>query len=78
MSLLKELKQLLLLVTLLIDWSSCDILRSGCLPGEKCQHQPHMYFAADDLEHQAVFPCERLGMGAFRIALESIFNRLRI
>lgn len=35
-----------------------------------------MYFAADDLEYQAVFPCERLGMGAFRIALESIFNRI--
>jgi len=24
---------------------------------------------------QAAFPSERLGMGAFRIALESIFNR---
>ncbi|CAI9296049.1 unnamed protein product [Lactuca saligna] len=64
-----------------VDWSRdiqvlCDILRSGGLPGEKCEHQPPMYFAADDLEYQAVFPCERLGMGAFRIALESIFNRI--
>nr|XP_043639412.1 uncharacterized protein YKR070W [Erigeron canadensis] len=64
-----------------VDWSRdiqvlCDILRSGGLPGEKSDHQPHMYFAADDLEYQAVFPSERLGMGAFRIALESIFNRI--
>ncbi|GKA96104.1 putative hydrolase family protein [Tanacetum coccineum] len=54
----------------------CDILRSGGLPGEKSEHQPDMYFAADDLEYQAVFPSERLGMGAFRIALESIFNSI--
>ncbi|KAM0009986.1 putative HAD-superfamily hydrolase, subfamily IIA, HAD superfamily [Helianthus debilis subsp. tardiflorus] len=64
-----------------VDWSRdiqvlCDILRSGGLPGEKSEHQPDMYFAADDLEYQAVFPSERLGMGAFRIALESIFNRI--
>ncbi|XP_076893581.1 mitochondrial hydrolase YKR070W-like [Bidens hawaiensis] len=64
-----------------VDWSRdiqvlCDILRSGGLPGEKSEHQPHMYFAADDLEYQAVFPSERLGMGAFRIALESIFNSI--
>ncbi|KAD2804937.1 hypothetical protein E3N88_38314 [Mikania micrantha] len=65
-----------------VDWGRdiqvlCDILRSGGLPGEKSEHQPHMYFAADDLEYQAVFSFERLGMGAFRIALESIFNRQR-
>ncbi|XP_071732870.1 mitochondrial hydrolase YKR070W-like [Rutidosis leptorrhynchoides] len=64
-----------------VDWSRdiqvlCDILRSGGLPGEKSEHQPDMYFAADDLEYQAVFPSERLGMGAFRIALESIFNKI--
>ncbi|GKB70265.1 putative hydrolase family protein [Tanacetum coccineum] len=64
-----------------VDWSRdiqvlCDILRSGGLPGEKSEHQPDMYFAADDLEYQAVFPSERLGMGAFRIALESIFNSI--
>ncbi|KVI04957.1 HAD-like domain-containing protein [Cynara cardunculus var. scolymus] len=64
-----------------VDWGRdiqvlCDILRSGGLPGERSQHQPHMYFAADDLEYQAAFPSERLGMGAFRIALESIFNRI--
>ncbi|KAL4575146.1 hypothetical protein LXL04_021988 [Taraxacum kok-saghyz] len=64
-----------------VEWSRdiqvlCDILRSGGLPGEKSDHQPHMYFAADDLEYQAVFPSERLGMGAFRIALESIFNSI--
>ncbi|KAL8257625.1 hypothetical protein R6Q59_029666 [Mikania micrantha] len=64
-----------------VDWGRdiqvlCDILRSGGLPGEKSENQPHMYFAADDLEYQAVFPFERLGMGAFRIALESIFNSI--
>ncbi|KAL8257613.1 hypothetical protein R6Q59_029654 [Mikania micrantha] len=64
-----------------VDWGRdiqvlCDILRSGGLPGEKSEHQPHMYFAADDLEYQAVFSFERLGMGAFRIALESIFNSI--
>ncbi|KAI3817703.1 hypothetical protein L1987_11501 [Smallanthus sonchifolius] len=64
-----------------VDWSRdiqvlCDILRSGGLPGEKSEHQPHMYFAADDLDYQAAFPSERLGMGAFRISLESIFNSI--
>ncbi|KAL8257677.1 hypothetical protein R6Q59_029718 [Mikania micrantha] len=64
-----------------VDWGRdiqvlCDILRSGGLPGDKSEHQPLMYFAADDLEYQAVFPFERLGMGAFRIALESIFNSI--
>lgn len=28
-----------------------------------------------DYSIQAAFPSERLGMGAFRIALESVFNR---
>ncbi|KAG6477387.1 hypothetical protein ZIOFF_066641 [Zingiber officinale] len=64
-----------------IDWGRdiqvlCDILRYGGLPGKGNGHQPPLYFAADDLEYQAAFPCERLGMGAFRIALESIYNRI--
>ncbi|XP_031251601.1 uncharacterized protein YKR070W-like [Pistacia vera] len=64
-----------------VDWSRdiqvlCDILRTGGLPGRETGHQPHLYFANDDLEYQATFPIERLGMGAFRIALESIFNRI--
>ncbi|KAI3965073.1 hypothetical protein MKX01_014004 [Papaver californicum] len=64
-----------------VDWSRdiqvlCDILRTGGLPGKEIEHQPPLYFAADDLEYQAAFPSERLGMGAFRIALESIFNRI--
>lgn len=64
-----------------VDWGRdiqvlCDILRSGGIPGRENGHQPPLYFAADDLEYQAAFPLERLGMGAFRIALESIFNRI--
>lgn len=35
-----------------------------------------MFFAADDLQYQAAFPSERLGIGAFRIALEGVFNRI--
>ncbi|KDP46146.1 hypothetical protein JCGZ_06657 [Jatropha curcas] len=54
----------------------CDVLRSGGLPGKDSRHQPPLYFAADDLEYQAAFSSQRLGMGAFRIALESIFNRI--
>ncbi|KAG1339156.1 hypothetical protein COCNU_04G014620 [Cocos nucifera] len=61
------------------DWGRdiqvlCDILRYGGLPGRDKGHQPPIYFASDDLEYQAAFPTERLGMGAFRIALEGIFN----
>uniref|UniRef100_A0A1J3DLE3 CDP-alcohol phosphatidyltransferase class-I family protein C22A12.08c n=2 Tax=Noccaea caerulescens TaxID=107243 RepID=A0A1J3DLE3_NOCCA len=64
-----------------VDWSRdiqvlCDILRTGGLPGKQIGPQPHLYFANDDLDYQAAFPTERLGMGAFRIALESIFNRI--
>ncbi|XP_059626710.1 uncharacterized protein YKR070W isoform X2 [Cornus florida] len=64
-----------------VDWSRdiqvlCDVLRTGGLPGREIAHQPPLYFASDDLEYQALFPSERLGMGAFRIALESIFNRI--
>ncbi|CAI9091027.1 OLC1v1025944C1 [Oldenlandia corymbosa var. corymbosa] len=67
-----------------VDWGRdiqvlCDILTSGGLPGGEIQeneHQPPLYFAADDLEYQASFPSERLGIGAFRIALESIFTRI--
>ncbi|XP_034218746.1 uncharacterized protein YKR070W isoform X2 [Prunus dulcis] len=65
-----------------VDWSRdiqvlCDILRTGGLPGREIGHQPHLYFAHDDLAYQAAFPTERFGMGAFRIALESIFNRTK-
>ncbi|KAJ8479818.1 hypothetical protein OPV22_023545 [Ensete ventricosum] len=64
-----------------VDWGRdiqvlCDILRCGGLPGKENGHQPPLFFAADDLEYQAVFPSERLGMGAFRIALESIYNSI--
>ncbi|XP_022964846.1 uncharacterized protein YKR070W [Cucurbita moschata] len=64
-----------------VDWSRdiqvlCDILRTGGLPGREFGHQPNLYFAHDDLEYQAAFPCERFGMGAFRIALESIYNKI--
>ncbi|XP_077213023.1 mitochondrial hydrolase YKR070W-like [Tasmannia lanceolata] len=64
-----------------VDWGRdiqvlCDVLRSGGIPAKENGHQPPLYFAADDLEYQAAFPSERLGMGAFRIALESVFNRI--
>lgn len=64
-----------------VDWGRdlqvlCDILSTGGLPGNGKGGQPPLYFAADDLEYQAAFPSERLGMGAFRIALESIFNQV--
>ncbi|EEF38500.1 hydrolase, putative [Ricinus communis] len=64
-----------------VDWGRdiqvlCDVLRSGGIPGQDKGHQPPLYFAAVDLEYQAAFPSQRLGMGAFRIALESIFNRI--
>ncbi|XP_062215974.1 mitochondrial hydrolase YKR070W [Phragmites australis] len=64
-----------------VDWGRdlqvlCDILSTGGLPGSEKGDQPPLYFAADDLEYQAAFPSERLGMGAFRIALESIFNQV--
>ncbi|XP_031486433.1 uncharacterized CDP-alcohol phosphatidyltransferase class-I family protein C22A12.08c isoform X2 [Nymphaea colorata] len=64
-----------------VDWGRdiqvlCDVLRSGGLPGRENSHQPPLFFANDDLEYQAVFPTNRLGMGAYRIALEAIFNRI--
>ncbi|OAY37909.1 uncharacterized protein YKR070W [Manihot esculenta] len=64
-----------------VDWSRdiqvmCDILRTGGLPGRELGHQPDLYFANDDLAYQATFPSERLGMGAFRIALGSVFNSI--
>ncbi|KAL6203133.1 hypothetical protein ACLB2K_026836 [Fragaria x ananassa] len=64
-----------------VDWGRdiqvlCDILRTGGLPGREIGHQPQLYFAHDDLAYQAAFPSERFGLGAFRIALESIFNRV--
>ncbi|KAG0498909.1 hypothetical protein HPP92_003600 [Vanilla planifolia] len=62
-----------------VDWGRdiqvlCDILSCGGLPGKEKGPQPALYLASDDLSYQAAFPSERLGMGAFRIALESIFN----
>ncbi|KAL2508535.1 hydrolase family protein/HAD-superfamily protein [Forsythia ovata] len=64
-----------------VDWSRdiqvlCDILSTGGLPGREIGSQPPLYLANDDLSYQGLFPTERLGMGAFRIALESIFNRI--
>ncbi|PIA38743.1 hypothetical protein AQUCO_02700149v1 [Aquilegia coerulea] len=64
-----------------VDWSRdiqvlCDILRYGGIPQRETRPQPPVYFASDDLEYQAAYPLNRLGMGAFRIALESIFNRI--
>lgn len=64
-----------------VDWSRdiqvlCDILRTGGLPGKEIAHQPPLFFANDDLAYQALFPSERLGMGAFRIAVESVFNAI--
>ncbi|KAK4375988.1 hypothetical protein RND71_006665 [Anisodus tanguticus] len=62
-----------------VDWSRdiqvlCDILRTGGLAGKEISHKPPLFFASDDLAYQALFPSERLGMGALRIALESVFN----
>ncbi|XVF05621.1 hypothetical protein REPUB_Repub05bG0188500 [Reevesia pubescens] len=64
-----------------VDWSRdiqvlCDILRTGGLPGSEEGPQLPLYFAHDDLKYQGAFPSERFGMGAFRIALESIFNSI--
>ncbi|KAI3724086.1 hypothetical protein L2E82_35851 [Cichorium intybus] len=78
---LEELVKAAFVVSDPVDWSRdfqvlYDILRSGGLLGEKCQHQPHMYFAADHLEYQLFFLMKVLAWGAFRIALESIFNKI--
>lgn len=64
-----------------VDWGRdiqvlCDILRAGGLPGGEPGCQPHLYFAHDDLKYQGAFPTERFGMGAFRIALQSVFNSI--
>ncbi|OMO67583.1 HAD-superfamily hydrolase, subfamily IIA, CECR5 [Corchorus capsularis] len=64
-----------------VDWSRdvqvlCDILRTGGLPGSEEGPQPPLFFAHDDLKYQGAFSSERFGMGAFRIALESIFNSI--
>ncbi|EPS60459.1 hypothetical protein M569_14342, partial [Genlisea aurea] len=64
-----------------VDWSRdiqilCDILSTGGLPGEEISKQPPLYFANDDLSYQGLFSKQRLGMGAFRIALESVYNRV--
>ncbi|XP_042510733.1 uncharacterized protein YKR070W isoform X2 [Macadamia integrifolia] len=79
---LSERVQAAFVVSDSVDWSRdiqvlCDILTTGGLPGtERSMHQQPLYFANDDLEYQAEFPSNRLGMGAFRIALEGIFNRI--
>ncbi|KAL3750883.1 hypothetical protein ACJRO7_011810 [Eucalyptus globulus] len=59
-----------------IDQNSTSnmIGKTGWLPGREAG--PHLSFANNDLEYQATFPAERLGMGAFRIALEAIYNRI--
>ncbi|KAL3701342.1 hypothetical protein R1sor_019364 [Riccia sorocarpa] len=57
----------------------CDVLRTGGRPGRDVVHsqpQPPLFFAADDMDYQSTFPVPRLGMGAFRVGLESIYNRL--
>ncbi|RAL47599.1 hypothetical protein DM860_011337 [Cuscuta australis] len=54
----------------------CDILRTRGQPRREIAHQPPIFFASDDLAYQALFPSERLGMGAFRAALESVFNSI--
>ncbi|MED6182543.1 hypothetical protein PIB30_029295 [Stylosanthes scabra] len=61
---------------LLFLMGGSEIMTIMCLPGRNIGPQPHLYFANDDLEYQTAFPSERLGMGAFRIALESIFNSI--
>ncbi|KAF8051699.1 hypothetical protein N665_1682s0004 [Sinapis alba] len=80
-SVVSERVQAAFIVSDPVDWSRdiqvlCDILRTGGLPGKEIGSQPHLYFANDDLDYQTKFPTERLGMGAFRIALQSIFNRI--
>ncbi len=54
------------------------MLRSGGLPGkaESESPQPPLFFAADDLEYQAKFPVTRFGMGAFRLALETLYKEV--
>ncbi|CAH9088079.1 unnamed protein product [Cuscuta epithymum] len=76
-----ERVQAVFIVSDSIDWCRdiqvlCDILRTGGLPGREVAHQPPIFFANDDLAYQALFPSERLGMGAFRVALESIYNSI--
>ncbi|XP_024399135.1 mitochondrial hydrolase YKR070W [Physcomitrium patens] len=66
-----------------VDWSRdiqvlCDVLRAGGYPGKLDSQlpQPSLYFAADDFEYSTKFPVPRFGMGAFRIALESLYVKL--
>ncbi|KAH6811006.1 hydrolase family protein / HAD-superfamily protein [Perilla frutescens var. frutescens] len=76
-----ERVQAVFIVSDSVDWSRdiqvlCDILSTGGVPGREISSQPPLYFATDDLCYQGLFPTERLGMGAFKIALESIYNRV--
>ncbi|KAG0598629.1 hypothetical protein M758_12G089100 [Ceratodon purpureus] len=66
-----------------VDWGGdlqvlCDVLRSGGLPGNVDSNipQPPIFFAADDFEYPAKFSVPRFGMGAFRIALETLYVKL--
>ncbi|KAK6156395.1 hypothetical protein DH2020_010643 [Rehmannia glutinosa] len=66
-----------------VDWRRdiqvlCDILTSGGVPGEENGPQPlYILLLMIYNTRLAAFPSERLGMGAFRIALESVFNRIQ-
>lgn len=65
-----------------VDWGRdlqvlCDVLRSGGRPGRPDGgRQPRLYFAADDFEYPAKFAVPRFGMGAFRVALAALYERL--
>ena len=54
------------------------MLSSGGLPGKihTKNPQPSLYFAANDFQYQAKFPIPRFGMGAFRIILETLYEKL--
>ncbi|EFJ08934.1 hypothetical protein SELMODRAFT_184925 [Selaginella moellendorffii] len=64
-----------------VDWGRdiqvvSDVLNGGGNPLKVGGKAPPLYFAADDLIYQSAFPVVRYGMGAFRIALESVYTRL--
>ncbi|CAM6124602.1 unnamed protein product [Calypogeia fissa] len=67
-----------------VDWGRdlqviCDVLRSGGHPTRGTRGiQTPIYLASDDLVYQSLFPVPRFGMGAFRIALESLYNKLPV
>lgn len=66
-----------------VDWGRdiqvlCDVLRSGGVPGgrEREGAQPELVWAADDFEYQAKFSVPRFGMGAFLLALKTLYEKL--